>query len=434
MRVSVESTGTLGRRLQVSVPAEEVEAEFKERLKAFSRTARLKGFRPGKAPLSVIQKRFGNQLREEVVGELIRSSLAQALNEAKLAPAGTGPRIESLSADSGQDLMYAATFEVYPEIEIRGLDSLNIVKPVAEPSVADVEAMIDTLRLQKAVYLPVSRAARDTDQLTIDFEGRIDGNTFTGGTARGVRVIQGEGRMLKAFEAGIAESTAGERRRFPVTFPADYGEEALAGRTAEFEVTVSEVAERGLPPLDEAFCREFGVTEGGVEQLKREVEDNMRRELDATIRGRLRQQVLDQVLAANPLDLPSGDVERQVQVLQAEWLKRVGAAARDLKERPPREPFEPTARRRVALGLLIGELVRREQIRVDVAQVEQRVESAASAYPDPGEAARQIRDRPELMAQLEAATLEDQVVDWLVARAKVAEQPASYRDVMNFGA
>jgi trigger factor len=240
--------------------------------------------------------------------------------------------------------------------------------------------------------------------------------------------------MLKAFETGIAEATAGETRRFPVAFPADYGEGSLAGRTAEFEVTVTEVAERTLPPVDEAFCREFGVTDGGVEQLRREVEDNMRRELDGTVRGRLRQQVLDQLLAANPLDLPSGDVERQVQVLQAEWLKRVGAAARDLKERPPREPFEPTARRRVALGLLIGELVRREQIRIDAAQVEQRVEAAASAYPHPEEAARQIRDRPELVAQLEAAALEDQVVDWLVARAKVTEQPASYRDVMNFGA
>jgi trigger factor len=433
MRVSVESTGALGRRVEVSVPAEKVEAEFAARLKAFSRSARLKGFRPGKAPIKVIERQYGSQLREEVVGELVRVSLAEALRENQLAPAD-GPRIEKLSASSGKDLSYSAIFEVYPTIELRQVEGFELARPQASVGSADVEAMIDTLRRQRASFAPVARAAAINDRVTVDFDGSLDGAPFEGGKGEKVPVVLGAGRMVKDFEAGLQGLKTGEEARFPVTFPGDFGEPKLAGRTVEFKVLVSEVAEQVLPELDEAFCRDFGVTAGGIEQLMREVEENMQRELEANVRARLRSLVLDALVNANPVELPASAVEAQLRELQMEWLRRMGVKAQELKAAPPREPFEASARRQVALKLLLEALIRREQLVVDEARVEERLAQAAAAYPDPEAAAREMRDRREVIAQLRAMALEDQVVDWLISRAKITDQPASFKDVMNFGA
>jgi trigger factor len=433
MMVSVESTGALERRLEVSVPASEVEQAYNARLKSFGRTARLKGFRPGKAPLAVIARQFGSQIREEVVGELVRSSLGTALNEHRLAPVA-GPRIEPLSSVSGGDLKYAAVFEVYPTIELKGLDSIEVVRPSAEVMPGDVDAMIENLRQQRPNFVPVVRPATDGDRLTVDFEGRIDDVAFDGGKGEGVQVMLGAGRMLKDFEAGLYGTQPGETRVQPVTFPADYGKAELAGKTASFTIAVKQLEESRRPELDEAFCLAYGVAEGGVEQLRREVEDNMRRELADNIRGRVKSAVLDQLLASNPLELPRIAVESQIRALQVDWLRRIGAKPQDLKEAPPRQPFEDSAKRRVALGLLVGEVIRQGQLTPDVARVEERIESAAAGYSDPDDAARQIRSREELRSQLEAGLLEDQAVEWLLARVKVVEQPSTFKELMNFGA
>lgn len=433
MMVSVESTGALERRLEVSVPASEVESAYNARLKTFSRTARLKGFRPGKAPLAVIARQFGSQIRDEIVNELVRSSLGTALNEHRLAPVA-GPRIEPLSMASGQDLKYAAVFEVYPTIELRGLDTIEVVRPSAEVTPADVEAMIENLRRQRPNYIPATRPATDSDRVTVDFEGRIEGVPFEGGKGEGVPVVLGAGRMLKDFEAGLQGMAVGETKVQPVTFPADYGKAELAGKTAEFTITVTLLEATELPVIDAAFCLAYGVSEGGVEQLKREVEENMRRELADNIRGRLTTVLLDKLLAANPLDLPRIAVEQQIRQLQIDWLRRIGAKPQDLKEAPPREPFEEGARRRVALGLLVGELIRQGGISTDAAKLEERIEATAVGYSDPEDAARQIRASDDLRGQLEAGVLEDQAVEFLLGKVKVVDQPSTFKELMNFGA
>jgi trigger factor len=433
MMVLVQSTSALERRLEVSVPAAQVEEAFESRLKSFSRTARLKGFRPGKAPLNVVKRQFGPQLRDEVVSELVRTTLAEALDQQKLLPVG-GPRIEPLSMTAGQDLRYAAIFEVYPEIELEGLESIEVVKPVASVGTGDVDAMLDNLRRQRPNFVPATRPAQDGDRVVIDFEGTLDGVAFEGGKGENVTVQLGGGRMLKDFEEGLKGATAGETRTVPVTFPEGYGKAELAGRTAQFTITVKSVEEQQLPEVDEEFCRAFGVTEGGVEQLRKEVEDNMRRELEQNVRGRVKTQLFDKLLAANPIELPKASVEQQIRELQLDWLRRIGANAQQLKEAPPREPFEEAAKRRVALGLLVGEVIRREQLRPDETRLEERIESVAASYPDPEQAARQIRDSRELLSQLEAAVLEDQVVEHLLGKVKVVEQPSSFKELMNFGA
>ncbi len=433
MMVLVQNTGSLERRVEVSVPAAEVVQAFESRLKTFSRNARLKGFRPGKAPLAVVRRQFGPQIQDEVRSDLVRQSLADALDQQKLTPVG-GTRIEPLQMDLGQDLRYAAVFEVYPEVELKGLDSIEVVKPDAEVTAADVETMIENLRNQRPNFVAAARPAQDGDRLTVDFAGTIGGEPFEGGKAEDVPVVLGAGRMLKEFEAGLVGANAGETKTFDVRFPDDYAKAELAGRTAQFTVAVKSVEAKELPPVDEEFCRAFGVAEGGVVQLQKEVEENMRRELEGTVRSRLKTQLLDKLLAANPVEVPKAPLEEQVRELQVDWLRRMGADPSQLKEAPPREPFEAAARRRVALGILIGEVIRRQQIRVDPAKLEERVESAAAGYADPDQAARQIRDDRRLLQQLEAVVLEDQAVDWLESQVKVVRQPSAFKDVMNFGA
>lgn len=433
MTVSVESTGALERRMEVSVPANEVEQAYNARLKSFSRTARLKGFRPGKAPLAVIARQFGPQIREEVVGELVRTSLGNALSEHRLAPVG-GPRIEPLSAANGGELKYAAVFEVYPTVELKGLESIEVVRPSAEVTAGDVDAMIENLRAQRPNFFAVVRPATDGDRLTVDFEGTVDGVAFEGGKGEGVQLMLGAGRMLKDFEAGLYGAQPGEERVQPVTFPADYAKAELAGKTAQFRIRVTALEESRLPEVDEAFCQAYGVSEGGLEQLRREVEDNMRRELADNVRARLKGAVLDKLLAANPIELPRLAVENQIRALQVDWLRRIGAKPESLKEPPPRQPFEDTAKRRVALSLLVGEIIRQGQIKPDAARLEERIETAAAGYSDPDDAARQIRGSEELRAQLESALLEEQAVEWLLERVKVTEQASSFKELMNFGA
>lgn len=433
MRVSLESIGALERRLEVSVPDAEVEQAFDARLKVFSRTARLKGFRPGKAPLAVVKRQFGAQLRDEVVSEIVRQSLGTALNEHRLEPVG-GPRIEPLPSVTGEGLRYAAIFEVYPQIVLKGLESIEVRRPTAEVETSDVDAMIETLRKQRPNFIPATRPAVDGDRLTVDFEGRIDGTPFEGGKGEAIAVVLGAGRMLKDFEAGLHGLSAGETKAYPVAFPADYGKAELAGKTAEFTVTVQQHEQVELPPLDEEFCRAFGVTEGGVQQLRQEVADNMRRELKESIRGRVKAQVLDRLLAANPVELPKASVDSQVRALQVDWLRRIGANPQDLKQAPPREPFEEAAKRRVAIGLLIAEVIRREGIATDQKLFEERVEAAAAGYSDPEDAARQIRGNDNLRTQIESAVLEDQAVDWLLGHVRIVDEPTTFKELMNFGA
>ena len=431
MMVSVDALKGLERRMQVSVPASRVEQQVDKRLLGISRTARIKGFRPGKAPIHVVRKHYGAQVREEVVGELIRETFAEAVSQEKLQPA-SGPQIESLAADKGADLKYAATFEVYPKIELKGVEGMAVVRPTAAVGDGDVNAMLESLRQQKPDFTAAGRPAQDGDRLTIDFEAKIDGKPFDGGKAQGHQFSLGAGRMLKDIEDGVRGAAAGEAREFDVAFPDDYPARNLAGKTARFSVTVHSVEQSALPELDDEFCRAFGVEEGGVEALRAEVRDNMERELEQAIRTRLKSQVLDKLLAANPLELPRTLVEQEIRDMQIEALRRMGA--RTAKQLPPREPFEDGARRRVALGLLLNEVIRAAGLHVDAAKVQARLDELVAGFADPEAARKQYLENEGALRQLQMMVLEDQAVDHVLEHASVTEQAASFKELMNFGA
>ncbi len=431
MQVSVESTGSLERRMEVSVPKEQIEQAVDERLKRVGRTAKLKGFRPGKVPPRVVRQQFGAQVRQEVLSDLMQSSFSQAVVEQKLMPAA-GPRIEPISSGPGEDLKYRAIFEVYPEVSLQHVDGLAVARPVAEVAEADIEAMVQNLRAQRPNFVPVDRPSHEGDRVTMDFEGRIDGRSFEGSSGKDVAVILGAGRMLKDFETGITGSRAGEQKVVHVRYPDEYHNKDLAGRTAEFAVDVKQVDEKQLPPLDDAFCREYGVDEGGLERLLSEVADNMRRELGDNVRARLKQQVFDRLLEANPVEVPRALVEQQVREMQIDTARRIGA--KDASQVPPPDPFVEPARRRVALGLLVSELVRARGISLDRARVDVRLSELAATYPDPDAIISAYRQNPDAMRQVENMVLEDQVVDYLLERAKVTDQPSTFKELMNFGA
>ena len=431
MQVSVEQTSALERRMEVSVPRERIEQAVDERLKRVSRTARLKGFRPGKAPLKIIRQQFGAQVRQEVLSDLMQSSFAEAVTEQKLNPAA-GPRIEPIAVGPGEDLRYRATFEVFPEITLKGVEGIAVTRPAAEVTEADVDAMVQNLRQQRPKFEAVERESRDTDRVTMDFTGLIDGAEFEGSNGVDVAVLLGGGRMLKDFESGILGIKAGERRQIDVRYPDDYHNQALAGKVAQFDVHLKKVEEQRLPELDDEFCREYGVTEGGIEQLRSEVKENMQRELEQNLRARVKQQLLDGLLDANPVDVPKSLVDAQVREMQIDAARRLGA--KDASQVPPPEGFVEPARRRVALGLLIGELIKSHGIKVDRERVEGRLADLAASYPEPDAVLKAYRQNAEAMRQVENMVLEDQVVDFLLERARVTEQPATFKDVMNFGA
>lgn len=430
--VSVESTQGLERRMKVDVPAERVESEIDKRLKDMSRRAKIKGFRPGKAPMKVIRQQYGAQVREDVVSEMVRESWVQAVTERKLRPVGN-PRIESHTASQSEGVSFTAVFEVFPEIDVQGHEGIEVEQPVAEIAAEDVDAMIEKLRAQRGHWHLVEREARTGDRVTINFDGTVDGEPFRGVTGNDVEVLLGEGRMLKDFESGLVGISAGEERSIEVQFPDDYGAEEVAGKTAKFKVTARKVEEPHLPDVDEDFCRSFGIEEGGVDRLRAEVEDNMREELKQRVRQDVKRQLLDKLVAANPFEIPTALLEQEIQSLREDMARRMnpGAQPGDSANLPPREPFESPARFRVALGLLIGEIVRNHEIRVDPGVVQQRLQEIGEGYGDAEAVIKIYRSNPELMSQVETSVLEDQVVDWLLERARVTDKPVGFSEFMN---
>jgi trigger factor len=431
MQVSVESIGKLERRMQVQVPAERVSKEIAARLQTISRTARLNGFRPGKAPLKVIRQQFGSQVHREVIGELLQSSYAEAVTQKQLAPAGS-PRIEPQSMDEGQDLKYVATFEVFPEVVLQPLESLEVDRVTAQVSESDIDAMIERLRKQQMKYVAVTRAAASADKVTIDFEGAIDGVPFAGGKGENIAIVLGEGRMLPDLEQGLVGAVAGDQRNVTVNFPADYRATELAGKSAIFATEIKTVEEPVLPEVDEEFCRSFGVTEGGLAKLREDVAANMRRELEQALRNRNKAAVMEKLYTANPTDVPNVLIEGQIRDMQVEAMRRAGA--KDASQAPPRDPFVEPARRRVALGLLLNDVIRRENLVVDRARVNERLDEMVAAYGDAAQMKRAYLQNAEAMRQVESLALEDQAVDWILEHAKVHEVKSTFKELMNFEA
>ena len=429
MQVSVENTGKLERRMQVQVPAERVSKEIASRLKQLSRTARLNGFRPGKAPMTVIRQQFGPQVHREVIGELMQTSFSEAVTQNQLAPAGN-PRIEPRSVAEGQDLTYVATFEVFPEVTLQPLDSLEIERVTADVTESDIDAMIERLRKQQMRFSTAERPAEAGDKVTVDFEGAIDGVAFAGGKGEAVPIVLGEKRMLPQLEEGLLGLSAGAEKTVEVDFPADYRATELAGKRANFKVTVKAVDAPALPELDEEFCKSFGVTEGGTAKLREDVAANMRRELDQTLRNRNKTSVMEKLYQANPVEVPNTLIESQVRDMQIEAMRRSGA--KDASQAPPPEPLVEPARRRVALGLLFNDIIRREKIVLDPARANARLDEMVGAYGDAEGLKRAYQQNAEAMRQVESLAMEDQVVDWVLAHAKVQDKSSTFKELMNF--
>ena len=430
MQFTVTTTTGLERRLEVAIPHTRVAGEVERRLREVSRTANLKGFRPGKVPFSVVRQQFGGQVHGETVSELIRESFSEAVGKENLRPAG-GPRIEPIDVAPGSDLKFAAIFEVLPEVTVKPVEALVIERTVAEVGDADVDAMIESMRKQRVDYTPVERASRSGDRVTVDFLGRVDGVAFAGGEGKDTPFVLGSGRAIADFETALTGMSAGQTKTAPVKFPDAYGAPELAGKQAEFDLTVTQVEEEVLPPVDDAFAEAFGLHEGGVAKLREEVRSSMQREIAEAIRGKLRTQVFESLQKDNPLELPNALVDEQIQELQAEMMQRTGQ--RDSGQAPPRDPFVEPARRRVALGLLLGELIRREGLQVDRELVHTRLNELASAYPNADEVRRAYLQSPDAMRQIETSVLEDQAVDWIVAHAKVTDTPATFAELTGFG-
>lgn len=431
MQVSVSSTGPLERRVTVQVPEEQITQEVQSRLKNISRSVRLDGFRPGKAPLKLVEKRFATQVREEVVGEVLRRSFTEAVNREKLRPAGQ-PVIDPVSSAPGQGLSYTATFEVYPEIAVAAVSDLNVAKPVCEIAEADIERMIETLRTQRRTWRVVDRPAAKGDKVDIDFKGTVDGQEFAGSSAEGFEVEVGAGRFIAGFEEGLTGRAAGSHA-LDVAFPADYHRKELAGKSAHFEVKVNSVAEPVQPELNEEFFKAFGVNEGGLEAFRAEVRRNMEREREQAAHNLTKQRVLDALIAANRVDLPKTLVESEAQRMLQEArgnLMRQGVP-RERLEAMADTVFHEQAARRVALGLIMGDIIMRNGLKVDPARVRTMVDTIAASYDEPSAVVKWYYEDKQRLADVEMSALEDQAVEWILERAQLTEQAVAFDDLMN---
>lgn len=427
MQVSVESTSALERRLTIGVPAERIESEVNKRLEQTARRAKIPGFRPGKVPMSVIRQRYEDAARQEALGDVIQATFYEAVVEQKLKPAGA-PSVEPKVFEKGRDLEYTATFEIYPEFEVAGLESIAVERLQAEVIDADVDNMLEILRKQNTRYEQVEREAHNDDQLNIDFVGKIDGEAFAGGSAKGTLLVLGSGRMIPGFEEGLVGAKAGDERVLSLTFPEDYQNLDLAGKAAEFAVTVNSVAEAKLPELNAEFFALFGINESTLEAFRAEVRKNMERELRQAIKAKIKNQVMDGLLAANPVEVPKALVESEVNRLRVQAVQQFGG---DIKpEQLPAELFEEQAKRRVVLGLIIAEMVKQFEIKPDEQRVRGLIEEMAAAYQEPEQVISWYYKNEQQLNEVRSVVLEEQVVDTVLQKANVTDKAVSYEEAV----
>ncbi len=431
MQVSVETTQGLERRLTITVPADSVDSAVKSRLQQLAKTQRINGFRPGKVPVSVIKKRYGQAVRQEIAGDVMQQNFYQAVMQEKLQPAGM-PKFELTKDEDGQDFEFVASFEVYPEVEVKGVSDLEIEKPVVEIKDEDLDSMMETLQKQHATWKEVKRKAKKDDRVVIDFVGTIDGEEFEGGKAEDFTLELGQGRMIDGFEKPIVGAKAGEEVTVEVTFPEDYHAEALKGKDAVFQVTVKKVEGQQLPKVDDEFAKLFGVEEGGVDALKAEVRKNMQRELDQTLKTQVKEDVIAKLVEANEVDIPQALIDQEVNALREQAKQRFSqqGGGQNMPELPA-ELFTDNAKRRVSIGLLLGEIIKQNELKADDAKVNDMIETQASAYEDPSEVIEYYKNNQELMQQMQNVALEEQAIEWVLDQAKVKEVNKGFDEVMN---
>jgi trigger factor len=430
MSANVETLGNLERRVSMTVPTAEIEKLVDERLKKMARNVRMPGFRPGKVPMKLIAQTYGPQVRSEVLGDAVQKSFSDAVKEAKLKVAGY-PRIEKKDVSNEKALEFSATFEVYPEVKVGDISSATVERPQVTVDEAAVEKTIEILRKQRTRFVAAERAARDNDRLTIDFDGTIDGQPFAGGTAENFPFVLGEGRMLPEFEAAARGMGAGESKTFELKFPDDYHGKDVAGKQASFALKVAKIEEPQLPELDAEFAKQLGVADGDVAKMRTEVRGNVEREVAKRVEARIKAQTLQALLDATPIDLPKSLIEQESQQLAER-------AAADLQARgikPEEVPFTPatfeeTAKRRVALGLVIGELARGENLQPKPADVRALVEQEAASYESPAEVVKWFYMQPQRLQEMEGVALEANVVKWVLSKAKVVDKPIAFDELM----
>jgi trigger factor len=431
MQSTLENLSGLERRLTMAVPVSEIEKQVDERLKKIARSVRMSGFRPGKVPMKVVAKQYGPQVRSEVIGDAVDKAFSEAIQGQNLRVAGQ-PRIEHRdSADAG-NLEFSATFEVYPEIELGDLSAIRIERPVLAVGDAEVSETIEALRKQRKRYAAVEVASAAGDRVTIDFEGTIDGQPFAGGKGEDVAFVLGEGRMLADFEAGVTGLKAAESQAITVKFPADYHGKDVAGRQARFEIKVKKVEQGRLPDVDAEFAKSLGVADGDLGKMRAEIKSNVEREVRQRLGARLKNLVMQALLDSTKIDLPKSLVDMEAQRL-------VGTAAEDLKARGLKiedmpigpQVFEEQARRRVALGLIMGECIRKHDLGAKPQQVRALVEEQAESYEQPGEVVKWFYSQPERLAEFEGLAVEQNVLDWVLKQAKVEEKPVAFDELMD---
>ena len=414
MQATLESLNGLERRLNVSLPLTEIDTEVSARLKKIARTAKLAGFRPGKVPLKIVEQQFGPQVRQEVLGDVVKKSFGDAVREQNLRVAGL-PSIEPRSGgEGGGAFEYSATFEVYPEVTVTDVSGLQFKRPVHEIVEADVDRTLEILRRQRVKFDPVERPAAPEDLVTIDYCGTIDGVEFPGGSASDHGVILGQGRLLPEFEAHLIGLSAGATAAFDLQFPDTYHGKDVAGKTARFEVTLKRVAAPRLPDLDAEFAKQMGIEDGDLEKLRAEVRSNVEREIKARIRKRVKDQVMQALLDANELPIPKSLVDMEAQRLTQATMQDLASRGVDVQRLPfPAEGFETQAKRRVSLGLILAELVRAHDLGPRPEQVRAAVEEHAQSFEHPREVVKWYYQVPERLNEFESIVLEDNVVQWV---------------------
>ncbi len=427
MNVTVESTGALERRMRVEVPIERIESEVDSRLKSVGRTAKIKGFRPGKVPARVVRQRYGKQVRQEVLGEIMQKSYSDAVMQENLRPAG-GPQIQTEDED-GKTFAFVATFEVLPEVKLKDLDKIKVETPVVEIGESDIDDMLLSLRKQRATWEEAQRKSKEGDRVIVDFTGTVDGEEFQGGSGTEIPVVLGQGQMLPDFEKGLKGIKAGDEKTIKVKFPKDYHAEDLAGKTAEFAINTHRVEAEILPELTDEFAEAFNVSEGGLEQLKVDVRENMEREAKQKIDGDIREQVMNSLIEKNPIDVPQALVHEEMHSMQHEAMQRLGIEDHD--KAPPMENFKEAAGKRVRLGLLLRQVIADNNITADEAAVRARVEEMCAGYENADDMVNMYLGNPQVMQQIEPMVVEQKAVEWLLENGKAKKKKVSFKDYMN---
>ena len=429
MQVSLETTSGLERRMHITVPSSEFEGQVEAKLKQTAGQVRLKGFRPGKVPMKEVNRRFGAGIRQEVSSEMMESSYREAIIKEEVSPAGS-PQIEDIKIEQGQDLEFTAVFEVFPEIALADFSGIEVAKPEADVTEADIEKMIETLREQRKVFEAVDRAAQNDDKLNIDFEGFIDGEAFEGGKAEGSDLVIGSGSMIPGFEDGLIGAKAGEDTELNVTFPEDYQSSDLAGKDALFKVKVNSVLEAKLPELDESLFEQFGVTEGGLDAFKTEVTANMEKELKAAIATKVKNQVLDGLAETNDVLVPQALIDSEIDRMRREAVQQFGGQQQIDPSILPAEMFQDQASKRVVLGLLVNAIVEEKSLSADADLVKEKITEIASSYEEPEQVINYYYSNEEQLNQIQNLVLEEQVIDTVIAEAVVTTEAMGYEEAI----